>query len=160
MTLMVTSLWHHPSLHPRGLVPNSKGPQCQFRGDWSEPMASLTSESVSNTFAECHLSYYSFSLTTDISRVSQSPLVPALLESNRKSDVPGVRVHFPLIYFWLFVDSPSSPVNGHSEGRWSIADVGIHSYISTKTSSTLSELLYSVVLWIYLKRFMRQTQIT
>ena len=54
----------------------------------------------------------------------------------------------PLISFRLSVNSPSSPVNGHSEGRWSIANVGIHSYISTKSSSTSSEHLYSVALWL------------
>ena len=41
-------------LHPLGLVPKSKGLQCQFRGDRSQPIAiaTLSSESDSNTFAD------------------------------------------------------------------------------------------------------------
>ena len=100
---MVTSLWHHRGLHPRGLVPNSKGPLCHFRGDWSQRIASLTSESDSNTFAESHLSYYSFSLTTDIFRVSKNPRVPAVQRVEYRGY--GVRVH-SIIRFWLFVNFP------------------------------------------------------
>ena len=54
-------------------------------------MASLSSESDSNTFAECHLSYYSFSLTTDILRVSKNPQVPAVQRVDYLGY--GVRVH-------------------------------------------------------------------
>ena len=45
--------------------------------------------------------------------------------------------------FWLSVNSLSSPVNGYSEawGRWPIANVGVHSYIITKASSSSSEFL-------------------
>ena len=45
MMLMVTSLWNHRMLHPRGLVPKLLGLRCQFRGDWSQGIASLSSES-------------------------------------------------------------------------------------------------------------------
>ena len=38
-----------------------------------------------------HLSYYFFSLTTDIYRVSQNPLVPAAKQG--MGHAPGVRVH-------------------------------------------------------------------
>ena len=34
--------------------------------------------------------------------------------------------------FWLSVNSLSSPANGYSERRWPMANVGVHSYISTK----------------------------
>ena len=70
--LMVTSLWHRRSLHPHGLVPNSKGLRCQFRGDWSQRMASLTSKSDSNTSGSeetqhhyiIHAVFFSVSLRT------------------------------------------------------------------------------------------------
>ena len=42
-----------------------------------------------------------------------------------------------IICFWLSVNSLSSPVNGYSEGRWPVANVGIHSYLSTKASSLI-----------------------
>ena len=107
MILMVTSLWHHRTLHPRGLVPNSKGPLCQFRGDWSQPIASLTSESDFSTFAgegtQCHLSWYSYSL--DINHDSQNPRVPAMQERHTQRfnfGVAGVRVHY---YFLLLAVS-------------------------------------------------------
>ena len=35
-----------------------------------------------------------FSLTTDINRVSQNPLVPALLQKPNRRNDPGVRVDF------------------------------------------------------------------
>ena len=47
-------------LHPRGLVPKSKGLRCQFRGDWSQWMASFTSESDSNAFAASLFIFYFF----------------------------------------------------------------------------------------------------
>ena len=80
-------------------------------------MTSFTSESNSNPFAgeemQRHLSYYFFSLTTDVNRVSQNPLVPAAQSVNLNTGVPGVRVHF-------FCDRPSvnsisPPVNGDSK---------------------------------------------
>ena len=46
--------------------------------------------------------------------------------------------------FWLSVNSLPFSVNGYSEGRWPIANVGVHSCISTKASSTSRELLYFV----------------
>ena len=68
-------------------------------------MASSTSESDSNTFAcvemQYHLSYYFFSLTTDMNCSGQNPQVPAvkIYKSNYE---PGVRVHF--FFFWLSVN--------------------------------------------------------
>jgi hypothetical protein len=35
-----------------------------------------------------------------------------------------------IICFWLSVNAPSSPVNGYFEGRWPLANVGVHSYIT------------------------------
>ena len=96
--LMVTSSWDHVLLPPLGLVPRWKGLQCQFRGDWSQRMASSTSESDSNTF-ECeemqyHLSYYFFSLTTDVNCSAQNPQVPAVKKDIGYYSACGVRVLF------------------------------------------------------------------
>ena len=133
IVLIVTSPWHHRMLHPRGLVPTLLGLRCQFRGDWSQQMATITSESDSTTFAgeviQRHLSYYLFSLTTDMNSVSQNTQVPAVQQGNTKTG-QGVRFHYCLL--WLSVNSLSSPVNGYSEGRWPMANVGVHSYMSTK----------------------------
>ena len=137
MMLMVTSSWHHRMVHPRGLVPKLKGRRCQSRGDWSQRMASLSSECDSNTFVgeemRHQLSHYFSSLTTDMNRV------PTAQEGNYYG-CPGVR---PLFFAsGSSVNSLSSPVNGNSEERWSKANVGVHLRISTKASSTSSELLY------------------
>ena len=51
-----------------------------------------------------HLSYYFFSLTTDIYRESQNPLVPAAKQG--MGNEPGVRVHY--FCFWLSINSLSS----------------------------------------------------
>ena len=124
--------------HPRGLVPKLLGLKCQFRGDWSQRKANPTSESDSTTFAgeemQRHLSYYFFSLTTDINGVCQNPRVPAA-ERSMTITAPGVRAHC-FFCFWLSVNSLSSPVNGYSGGRWPMANVGVHSYISTKRTSS------------------------
>ena len=150
MMLMVTSLWHHrTTLHPGGLVPNLPGPRCQFRGDWSEPIASLSSESVSNTLNTMpYHTVLSVLLRTWITslRIHEYPWWN---KSYMVAVLPGC-VSF-IFYFWLFVNPFSSPDNGYYEKRWSMANVGVHSYISTKTSSTSSELLCrlcSVLLWI------------
>ena len=105
-------------------------------------MRGLTSESDSNTFfageeTQRHFSYYFFSLTTDINRASKNPRVPAAQPDSDKHDdkyVLGVRVLF--FCFWLSVNLLSSPVYGYSEGRRPMADVGVHSYLNTKPSST------------------------
>ena len=80
-----------------------------------------------------------------MNRVSQNPRVLApQQDAGRVGDwLSGVRVH-NFFCFWLSVNSPSSPVNGYSEGRWPMANVGVYSYISTKASSTSSEFSYSV----------------
>ena len=152
--LMVTSLWHVrvPVLHPCGLVLNFWRLWCQFRGGWSQPMANLTSEFDSNTFAgeetQHHFLYFFFSsLTTDVNRVSQNPRVPASHGEHRST--PGVRIHF-IICFWflsIFLSSPGTG-NGYSEGRWPNAYVGVLSCITTKASSTNSVFCGSVVLWL------------
>ena len=74
--------------------------------------------------------YYFFSLTTDVNYLSQNPRVPAALRDMNHS--PGV-CPFILFCFWLTVNlnSLSSSVNGYSEGRLQIANVGVHSFIST-----------------------------
>ena len=108
--LMVTSPWYHLMLHPLGLVPRWKGLPSQFRGDWSQRMASSTSESDSNTFTceemQYNLSYYFFSLTTDMNCFAQNPQVPAEQSyiGYRSPDAyyPGVRVLF--FFFWLSVN--------------------------------------------------------
>ena len=67
------------------------------------------------------------------------------------------RIVFPgcvssIFCLWLFLNSLPSPVNGYSEGRWPMANVGVYSYIIAMASLTSSELLlYSVVLWLYKK---------
>ena len=57
-----------------------------------------------------HFSYYFFSLTADIDRSSENPVVAmVLLKPGLRLD-PGVRIqNFPL---WLSVNSFSSPDNG------------------------------------------------
>ena len=61
-------------------------------------MASLISESDSTTFTseemQRHLSYYYFSLTTDMNRVSQNPRVPTAQRDMVTGCAPGVRVHY------------------------------------------------------------------
>ena len=133
---MVTSSWDHVLLLPLGLVPRWKGLQCQFRGDWSQRMASSTSESDSNTFAyeemQYHFSYYFFSLTTDMNCFAQNPQVPAVKKHMDYRGAYGVRVLF--FSFWLSVNSLLSPVIGYYEGRRPYANVGVHSYINTNSS--------------------------
>ena len=57
-----------------------------------------------------------------------------------------------IIRSWLSVNSLPSPGNDYSDGRWPMANVGVHSYISTKAGPTSSlsdwEFLYFVVLWL------------
>ena len=147
--LMVTSLCDQCFFHPCGLVTKLLSLRSQYRGDWFQRMTSLTSESDSNTCAgeeRHHLSYYFFSLTTDINRASKNPRVPAAQPDSDKHDdkyVLGVRVLF--FCFWLSVNLLSFLVNGYSEGRWPMADVGVHSYLNTKPSSTSRKILYSVL---------------
>ena len=99
--LTVTSPWHHRLLHPRGLVLKLPGLRCRFRGDWSQRMASFSSEFDSTPFAgeemQRHLSYCLFSLTTDMSHVSQNTRVPAAQRG--MDNTPGVCVHYflPLV---------------------------------------------------------------
>ena len=88
-------------LHPRGLVPKLLGLRSQLRGDWSQRImvASITSESDSNTFAgeemQRHLLYYFFSLTTDMNPFSPIPQVPAAKPGRRNNtNIAGVRVHY------------------------------------------------------------------
>ena len=99
-------------------------------------MASFTSEYDSNTFTgekmQRDLSSYFFSLTTNINRVSQKPLVPVNMQTRAPTSThcngPAVRVD--CFCFLLFVNSLSSPDIGHSEGRSTAANVGVHSYLS------------------------------
>jgi hypothetical protein len=84
-------------------------------------MASLTSESDSTTFAgeemQRHLTYYFFSLTSDMNHVSQSPPVPAAPQGMTDITIREVRVHY-FFASWLSVNSLSSPVNGYSVERF------------------------------------------
>ena len=60
-------------------------------------MASFTSESDSNSFAgemQPHWSYYFFSLTTDVNRIYQNPVVPTVTQ-NWYNNIK-VRAHFVL----------------------------------------------------------------
>ena len=62
---------------------------------------------------------------------------------------------FIIICIWLLVNSLSSTVNGYSEARWPMSNVGVYSYtISTQSCSTSSEHLYSVVLWLCKNRIL------
>ena len=101
-------------------------------------MTGLTSESDPSTFSgeemQRHLSYYFFSLTTDINRSSKNPRVPAAKPGSDKHDnsyVCGVCVLF-FFCFWPSVNFVLCSVNGYSEGRRPMADVGVYSFISTK----------------------------
>ena len=71
MILMVTSPYRHRMLHPRGLVTNLLGLRFQFRGNWSGWIVSFTSESDSNTLADCAICHtlFSASLQTWISSI-------------------------------------------------------------------------------------------
>ena len=86
------------TLHPtsRGLALDLLGLRRQFRGDWSQRMPGFSSESDSNTIIageeQRDLSYYFFSLTTDIDRASKNPEVPTT--QSEYSYYYGVRVHF------------------------------------------------------------------
>ena len=105
---MVTSPCEHSTIMgtiswiPRGLVPNLLGLRSQFRGDWSQRIAGFTSESDFNTIIageeQRDLSYYFFSLTTDIDRASKNPQVPEASQSGFFSGLnSGVRVLFFLL---------------------------------------------------------------
>ena len=108
--LMVTSLWHVrvPVLHPCGLVPNFWRLWCQFRGGWSQPMANLTSEFDSNTFAgketQHHLLYFFFfqSHYGRESRLSESTSACVAWRASKYS-----RGAYPFYYLLLvFVNFP------------------------------------------------------
>ena len=72
------------------------------------------------------MSYYFFSLTTDMIHMNRVSRVPAAQRVGRRLQFPGVRVHY--FCSWLSVNPSSPPVDGYSEGRWPIANVGVHSY--------------------------------
>ena len=63
-------------------------------------MVTLTSKSDSSTFSgedmqlERHLSYYFFSLTTNINCDSQNARVPVAQRDICDQSAPGVRIHF------------------------------------------------------------------
>ena len=107
--LMVTSQsrW---ILHPIfGLVPKLRSLRCQSRGDWSQRMASLSSECDSNTFVgkemQHQLSHYFSSLTTDMNRDARNPRVPGAYE---QGFFVGVRVNvFLLLAICQFPFVPS-----------------------------------------------------
>ena len=166
MIPMVTSSWRFlVSSHPYGLVPILLGLRCLFRGDWSQRMASFTSESDSNIFgrgdaASFVMLIFSVSLRTWIAslRTHEYPRRNA----GQTQAGSGSWIMFPgcvsnIFYFRPSVNLLSSPVNGYSEGRWPMADVGVHSYISTIDRSTLSELLF---LWIGKNRILSHIMIS
>ena len=105
-------------------------------------MAGFTSESDSNTiFAgeeQRDLSYYFFSLTTDINRASKNSQVPVAQLEHESSQSRGVRVLF-FFCFWLPVNPlwSSETGNGYSEGRRPRANVGVHS-VSLRPAEFLS----------------------
>ena len=84
--------------------------------------------------------------------VSQRTWIPFLrlgiheFPRRKKARVVPAGCVFFFFRFWLSDNSFSSPVNGYSEGRWPTANVGVYSYIITKASSTLNNILYYVVL--------------
>ena len=79
---------------------------------------------------QCHFSYYFFSLTTDIDRASENPVVAMVLPKPGSHFDPGVRIQ--ILPLWLSVNSISSPDNGFSEERRPMANVGVYPYIGTK----------------------------
>ena len=99
MILKVTSSWVHHLLHPRGSMPILVGLCRRFRGDWSQQMATHTSESDSCRWEDsdaASFSYNFFSLTGGMNRVYRNPLVPVARPINTTDTVPGVRV--PLFF--------------------------------------------------------------
>ena len=134
-------------LHPRGLVPKLLGLRFQFHGDWSQWIASFISEFPTHLRARrCKVicnTIFSVSLRTWIASLA---IHECLRRNQTVVILPGCV--FIIICIWLSVNSLSSPVNGYSEGRRPMPNVGVHSYISTQSSSTSKELLYSVVLWL------------
>ena len=144
---MVTSDQH--MLQPRGLAPALLGLQCQLRGDWSQRIASFTSESDSNTFAGsviCH-TMFSVSLWTMMTSVfiHECPW----RQSQKTGAIIVARCVCFIILLLALCQIFLSPDNGSSKGRWPKADVGVHSCISTNTNSTLSQLLYSASVTLY-----------
>ena len=64
---------------------------------------------------QCHFSYYIFSLSTDIDRASENPVVAMALPYPGSHLDPTVRIqNFPL---WLSVNSILSPDNDLSDER-------------------------------------------
>jgi hypothetical protein len=65
---------------------------------WQVLLVSLFSNTFAGEEMQLHLSlsYYFYSLTTDINRVSQNPRVPAA-HGGMLNSSPGVRVHYFLL---------------------------------------------------------------
>ena len=139
-------------IHRHGLVLKWRGLECQFRGDWSQRIASLTSESdppllQARRFSViCH-TIFSASLPTWIASLR----IHVCLRRNNLKASPGhiLRGYVSIIifFFWLSVNSLSSPVNGYSEGRWQTANVGVHSFITRKHKYILIH-THKNILWI------------
>jgi hypothetical protein len=143
MILMVTFSWLQ-RLHPRGLVPNLMGLRCQFRGGWSQRIPVLISESDSSRRGDAasfvFQSYYGH----------KSNLSESTSAWGATKDGSWFRGAYPLFFFTSGSLSITfrrrSPAYGYSEGRWPMANVGVHSCISTMACSTSSDLLYCAVL--------------
>ena len=124
MILMVISLWHRRILHPRGLGPNLLGLRCQFLGDWSQPIANLTSESDFHWQAgRCNLFYHLFFQShygheSCISRYTSS-YKSIMLFSGRVSIISAP-------------DCLLIPLSLQEMATLKAGD-GVHSYISTNT---------------------------
>ena len=101
------------------------GLQCQFRGDWSQQMVILSSESDSSTLARrrgaiCH-TIFSVSLQTWIAFFG---IHECLRRNHTAVMLPGWVSIIIFICFWLLsVDFFLSSVNGYSEGSWPLANV-------------------------------------
>ena len=99
--------------------------QCQFRGDWSQQMAILSSESDSSTLARrrgaiCHTIFQSH--YRHESRLSEftSAYGATIQQLCSRGACPLL---FLFAYWLLSVDFFLSSVNGYSEGSWPLANV-------------------------------------
>ena len=143
MIPMVTSSWDHWMLHPRGLVPILLDLWCQFRGDWSQRMAGLTSESDSHIFAgkeiQPHLSFqshYGYG-----SRLSESASACGTIQVRQDSECS--RGAFP-----LFIEFVCLSLTFRFQSRANLSNLKegdqLQMWEFLETSSISSELLYSV----------------
>ena len=106
----------------------------QFRGDWSQRMTSFTSEFDSNKIAGQDSSVIEVCHTTFSVSLRTSTAHQRIHQWLRHRQMLTMIAGYVSIIFcfcqWLSLSLssiPFRPVNDYSEGRWPIANVGVHS---------------------------------